>query len=181
MIRLFVALPLPAPARQRLALLAGGVPGARWVKPENYHVTLRFLGEVDEGLGEDCVEALDRVAARGFPFAITGAGLFGQGERARVLYAGIEAGPAMEQLHGRIESALVRAGLPPEGRKFTPHVTLAYLKGAPPDRVAGFLQMNQLLRVPDLAAERMVLYSSWPTSEGAVYQEEASWPLREAA
>lgn len=118
--RLFVAIPLPEEVRERLGLLAGGVPGARWVDPEKLHLTLRFIGEVDGGWAEDIMAALSGIVAKSFDVAMAGVGHWGTRERATMLWAGVEKNPALSHLQGKVESALVRLGLDPEGRKFSP-------------------------------------------------------------
>ena len=123
MVRLFVAIPFPEDLRERLALLSGGIPGARWTDPDNFHLTVRFIGEVDRPTCDDVVDALSQVRADGFDLVLTGIDQFGKGDKARVLWIGVEKNPALLRLHDRVESALVRAGLAPEARKYSPHVT----------------------------------------------------------
>lgn len=177
MIRLFVALTLPESLRMRLASLGGGVPGARWVKPENLHLTLRFIGEVDEGMAEDIDAALADVSASSFDLRLAGVGHFGKPEAARILWAGIETNDAVDRLRASIESALVRAGLPAEKRRFSPHVTLARLRGAPGNRVEQFVAENAGFRADPVAIDHFTLYSSFLSSSGAIYTPEAEYPL----
>jgi len=175
--RLFVALPLPPSVRQRLMLVRGGVPGARWVPEANYHLTLRFIGDVDDGQADDLAEALDQIRAPAFALTLDGVGRFGSGERSRVLWAGVPRSPELTHLQAKVESALVRAGLPPEGQKFTPHVTLAYLRNSPAPAVAKYLSDFAPLLVPAIPITEFVLYSSWPGDEGSHYHAEVVYPL----
>ena len=115
--RLFVALPLPAPVLKGLAELCSGLPGARWVAPENMHVTLRFIGEADGAGADDAHMALSGVRGRAFPLALTGLGSFQSGRRLRMLWAGVDDEPALVRLRDDVEKALVRSGLEPERRK----------------------------------------------------------------
>jgi 2'-5' RNA ligase len=177
MIRLFVALSLPLAVRQHLALLSGGVPGARWTAIENFHLTLRFIGEVEGGVAEDIAAALALVDAPAFELVIAGVDQFGKGDRSRILWAGIEPNPALVHLRDKVESALVRAGVPPETRKFSAHISLARLRDAPADRVAQFIQTYQGLRIGPLAVESLSLYSSWQQASGPIYREEAGYAL----
>jgi len=177
MIRLFVALPLPEELRLRIALLAGGIPGANWVAGENLHLTLRFVGEVDEGTADDIDSALLAVRAPGFAVELAGVGHFGDAGAARALYLGVERNPALAHLQERVEAAVVRAGCEPERRRFTPHVTLARLKRAPTGRVRDFVAGNALFRLPPFTADRFALYSSHRARAGADYREEAAYPL----
>lgn len=177
MIRLFVAIDLPDALRMRLAALGGGIPGAAWVDEENLHLTLRFVGEVDEGTAHDIDAALAGLRAPAVEVRVAGVGTFGEGGKARSLHALVERTPALAHLRDKVESAVVRAGCPPEGRKFSPHVTLARLKGASVPRVQGFLAANALLRAEPFVADRIVLYSSFLGGEGAVHQAEAEYEL----
>ena len=177
MIRLFTAVPLPENVRHQLLLATGGVPGARWSKPHHMHITLRFIGEVDRGLAEDCALALETIAAAPFDVRIVGVGQFGAGKHARILWAGVEKSGALDHLRHKIESVLVRTGLEPETRKFSPHITLARLKDAPKERLAGYLQAHAAIKVGPFAVDRFILYSSWPGKEAPAYREEAVYAL----
>jgi 2'-5' RNA ligase len=178
MIRLFVGLPLPETVRERLGMLASGVPGARWVPFENLHLTLRFIGEVDGPTAGQLAEALDRIEAEAFDLALAGVGCFASRRRARVLWAAAEPEPALAHLYEKVESALVRAGCAPEGRKFKAHVTLARLKDSPRGRVGPWVEANNLFRAGPFRADAFVLFSSTLGREGSVYAQEAVYPLR---
>lgn len=177
MIRLFVALPLPEDVRDRLAGLGGGVPGARWLEPDSLHLTLRFIGDVEEGMARDLDTELARVAAPGFALTLAGVGQFGSGRKAHALWAGIERSEGLAHLQAKIESAVVRAGFPPETRKFTPHVTLARLNHANPDRLARFLSGNGLFRARPVWVANFALFQSLQGRGGAVYRALAEYPL----
>ncbi|HYC03361.1 MAG TPA: RNA 2',3'-cyclic phosphodiesterase [Azospirillaceae bacterium] len=176
MIRLFVGLPLPEAVRDRLKTLGGGLPG-RWVPPENYHVTLRFIGEVDEGVAQDVDGALDMVRAEPFPLTLDGLGTFGKGHMARTLWVKVDASEALRHLQAKVESAVVRAGLPAEERKFTPHVTLARFNEAPAGKVARLIEDRGLFKEGPFMAERFVLYESVLGRGGPTYHEQRSYPL----
>jgi 2'-5' RNA ligase len=177
MIRLFVGVPLPEDVRLGLAALCTGVPGAKWVAEENFHVTLRFIGEVPENEAEDIHHALEGVRTRRFDLVLSGVGHFETSGQVRTLWAGVEKNAELVALRDRIESALVRSGLEPEGRRFTPHVTLARLKDAPTARVSGFLAANSLFRAGPVAVDQFTLFSSFPRSSGPIYHAEADYPL----
>jgi 2'-5' RNA ligase len=178
MIRLFVALELPEELRERMAMIARGVSGAKWVPPEKLHLTLRFIGEVPEDRYDDIVYALETVDSEPFLLTITGAGHFESGRRVRALWLGVERDPALMALSRRIESALVRAGLPPEERKFVPHITLARLNDASPAQVSGWLQANNMFRAVPLPVHSFVLFSSFHSRTGSIYRPEHEFPLR---
>lgn len=177
MIRLFVALELPEPVRQRLADLGHGVPGARWTPTDNMHLTLRFIGEVEEEVGDDIDDALDSVRASGFDLAFDRVDSFGSKERARSIWAGIIANPALNHLQGKIESTLVRAGLPPEGRKFVPHVTLARLRSAHPAHLADYLSDHGRIDIEPVKVCAFTLFSSFLSHSGAIHTAEAVYKL----
>ena len=83
MIRLFVALGLPDALRDELSMLSGGIPGARWVPDENYHVTLRFIGEVPGWQAQEVDDALAAIRAPGFDLTLRGIGTFQDGRTVR--------------------------------------------------------------------------------------------------
>lgn len=178
MVRLFVAIDLPEDVRDRLAGLCNGLPGARWVPPENMHVTLRFIGEVPDGDLPDIGDALDRVRAPAFPISLAGVGYFGSRRRVHALWAGVEKSPTLVDLQRKTESALQRAGLPPEERKFMPHVTLARLKDVKTERLGPWIEARNLFRAPPTIVTRFVLFSSFLSADGAIYQPEAEFPLQ---
>jgi len=175
-IRLFAAVEIPEPVRAGLAALAGGVPGARWSDIENLHLTLRFIGEVSEHDAESIDDALTGVRAQPFTLALKGVGHFG-GRDPRALWAGVESDEALVRLQRKIESALQRAGLAPETRKFSPHVTLARLRAAPGAKVMAFLARHALYASAAFPVDGFVLFSSELKHTGSVYRAERSYPL----
>lgn len=177
MIRLFVGLALPEATRFRLSGLAGGVPGARWVAPENLHVTLKFIGEVDNGLAEDIDIALASVECEPFELELSGVGFFGQASKARILWGGLVPNDALNRLYGRIETALEAIGIARETRNFAPHVTLARLKKAPAGRLETFVAEHDGFTDGPVEISAFTLFSSYLASTGAVYTPEAVYPL----
>jgi 2'-5' RNA ligase len=178
--RLFVALDLPWTLRQRLASLAGlGIPGARWVPPENYHLTLRFIGEAPRHLAEEIDLALATLKARGFTLTLAGVGTFAKGGRATTLWMGAERNPSLDHLRGKIETALQRVGLEPERRRFNPHVTLARLDNPVELKLAAFVQAHNLFRSEPVPVEHFTLFSSQLGKEQAVYTAEVEYALGE--
>lgn len=176
--RLFVALDLPWSAREQLAALSGsGIPGARWVPPENYHVTLRFIGEVPSHVAQDVDDALLNIRARGFSLVLTGMGTFAKGGLTNALWAGVEKSPQLEHLRTKIDNALRRCGLEPERRRFQPHVTLARLDNTVEAKVAAFVQAHNLFRTNPLPVEHFTLFSSLLCKDHAVYTPEAEYEL----
>ncbi len=176
--RLFVAIELPEDVRERLAGLCNGLPGARWVPPENQHLTLRFIGEIPASEMPDLIGALARITAPNFALSISGVGFFGQRKRARLAWAGVEKNPALIELQRRVEAAVQRAGLPVEERKFSPHITLARLKVTRPDRLGGWMEAHNLFRAGPFPVTRFVLFSSFLSQSGAIYTAEAEFDLK---
>jgi 2'-5' RNA ligase len=111
MIRLFVGVELPPSVTDQLHGLRGGVPGARWVEPENIHLTLRFIGNVEDTVFADVDDALGRVNGPAFDLEINGAGEFSRGRRPVMIWAGIAPNPTLLDLQRRIDAALVKAGI----------------------------------------------------------------------
>jgi RNA 2',3'-cyclic 3'-phosphodiesterase len=177
MLRLFVGIEFPPELKLHLSLLQSGIAGARWIDPGNFHLTLRFIGEVDEGTAADVDEALLRLKARRFSVQLAGVGVFG-GDKLRTLWVGVERDPALVSLQGKIEQALIRIGLPPEPRKFAPHVTLARLRDPRRDEVQYFLAANATFRAAPLPVAGFSLIASYPTKAGSVYEDQASYPLQ---
>ncbi|MEJ0018958.1 MAG: RNA 2',3'-cyclic phosphodiesterase [Acetobacteraceae bacterium] len=177
--RLFVGLDLPWALRQRIALLSGaGIPGARWVPTENYHLTLRFIGEAPRYLAEEIDHALAALRAPAFTLALAGIGTFAKGGRSQSLWVGVERCEPLERLQGKIETALQRCGLEPERRRFQPHVTLARLDGGAAEaKLAGFVQAHNLFRAEPVAVEHFTLFSSLLGKDQAVYTAEVEYPL----
>ena len=178
MLRLFVGIEFPPELKLRLSLLCTGLPGAKWVDPGNLHLTLRFIGEIGEDVAADVHEALLELRARPFPLQLAGTGVFG-GNRPHALWVGAERHPELVRLRDRIEHTLVRIGLAPEQRKFAPHVTLARLRGPELVQLGEYLGAHAQFRAEPLPVDRFSLIASYPTKAGAVYEDQADYPLRE--
>ena len=176
MLRLFVGIEFPPELKLQLSMLETVIPGARWVDPGNFHLTLRFIGEVDEGVAADIDEELLRLRARRFTLQLAGTGVFGGG-KPRALWVGVERHPELVALRDRIEKALIRIGLEPDQRKFAPHVTLARLREPVLDNLSEFLAANAQFRAAPLPVEQFSLIASFPTKAGSIYEDQADYPL----
>jgi 2'-5' RNA ligase len=181
MIRLFVALALPTALKTQLSLLAGGIPGARWVPPENYHLTLRFIGEVEPWRAQEVDQALAGIRAPGFELSLRGLGTFEKGGRIHALWVGAEKNDGLAFLQGKVETALQRAGFEPERRRFAPHVTLARTEKAAPEKLMGFVQAHNLFRALPVEVASFTLYSSHLGKEQALYVPEVEYDLAQRA
>jgi 2'-5' RNA ligase len=175
--RLFVAIDLPDAVAEQLMLLAGGLPGARWVPRDQLHLTLRFIGDVDGAVFHDVAEALAGVASAPLELSLHGLGYFPPRGEPHALWAGLKRSEPLMSLQRAVERTLQHVGIPPEGRKFHPHVTLARLKDTPQRRVAEWLAGNGLFETGAFAVTEMTLYSSVLGSSGATHSVEATYPF----
>lgn len=175
--RLFTGLEIPPDTGFALSLKRGGLSGARWIDPENYHITLRFIGDVDNQTANDVVDNLDYLSdSLRFPIRLTHLGTFG-GDKPRALYAGVEPSETLTRLQAAQERMLQRAGLVPEGRKFVPHVTLARLRGTAPEEVARYIAEAGRFEPLTFSVARFVLFSSRDSVGGGPYVVEEAYPL----
>lgn len=175
--RLFTGLEIPSQVGFMLSLKRGGLQGARWIDPENYHITLRFIGDVDHPTANEVVHALDRLAeSEAFSLRLGHLGAFG-GDKPRALYAGVESNGALAHLQASQERVLQRLGLAPDGRKFVPHMTLARLRGCSAAALADFMAMAGRFAPLDFPVGRFVLYSSRDSVGGGPYRVEETYPL----
>ena len=173
--RLFTGLEIPTSLAQELALLRGGLSGARWINVENYHITLRFIGDVDWPTARAAAELLGDVHRAPFQVTLEGLGAFG-GDKPRAIVAKVQPSVALVELQAEHERIMRRIGIPPEPRKFTPHVTLARLRGAAGMAVADYLSHRGFLS-RRFMAERFVLFSARDSVGGGPYIAEEVYPF----
>lgn len=179
--RLFIALRPPRPIRERLLDACGGVDGARWQDDDQLHVTVRFVGDVDPRVADDLCAGLASLGAVAPDARIAGAGLFDRRGRPEALWAGVAPREPLAALHRKVDRACVAAGLPPEGRAYVPHVTLARLgRGADPVAATGWVARHQSLTSDPFRFDRLLLYRSHLSDSGASYEVLDAWPLRRA-
>jgi 2'-5' RNA ligase len=178
--RLFTALEIPRNLALSLSLLRGGLPGARWIDVENYHITLRFIGDVDGRTADELVDRLDRIDRPELPLSLNGIGSFGS-KKPHSIWAGVAPTAELSALQGEIERICQRIGLPPDPRKFMPHVTLARLKNCRLDDVVHYLSGRGNFHTAAFTAPRFVLMSSKESVGGGPYLTEEIFPLREVS
>jgi 2'-5' RNA ligase len=178
MLRLFTGLEIPGHVGQSLSLLRGGLPGARWIDPENYHVTLRFIGEVDDMIAHEIASMLERVRRESFEMRVEDLISFG-GRKPRAVVATLGSARPLMDLQADHERLMQRVGLEPEGRKYVPHVTLARLRDSSSRQVADYLGLRAPFRSPPFKVSRFVLFSSRASVGGGPYVVEAAYPLAE--
>ena len=160
-----------------LAEISSGLPGAAWVPPEQLHLTLKFIGEVDNGFLPEIRRALDTVHTRSFYLSLKGLGHFPLRGNPEVLWAGVRPNDELLRLRKKIETTLTGRGLPPDTRKFHPHVTLARIRSADSEYVGQYLAGNSLFSMPEIPVQGFSLYASTLTPDGAVHHLEGSYPL----
>lgn len=177
MLRLFAGLSLPLLLRQRLTLLQGGIGGARWTERENFHITLTFIGNVDENMAEAVDEALQAVKVPPFSLSLKGADFFEKGGVPNVLWVGVSQSEVLHRLKDKIDRALYAARVPFENRKYVPHVTLARLRNPAEARVAAFIQEHSLFATENFSVEEFTLYRTHETKNGSAYEALMEYPL----
>ena len=177
MIRLFTAIEIPEAISARLIGLQNGLPGARWIDRENFHITLRFIGEVAEDIATDIDRALAELTADPFDLFLSGIGQFGN-KKPRAVWAGVSPSPVLSALQARQEKALQRLGLEPDHRNYTPHVTLARLRNGAAADVWRYIEANNLFETLPFTVERFVLFSSRLSQGGGPYVTEQVYPLQ---
>ena len=174
--RLFTGLEVPPDVALDLQIMQGGVPGARWMDPSQYHLTLRFIGDIDTGLAHEIALGLDGLHTRPFKLTLKGVGLFG-GNKPHSIYAGVEDNAELKRLHDTQERLCQVLGLAAEPRRFVPHVSLARLKEPDPRALQRWIEVHSLYRSTTFDVERFVLFSSRPLKGGGPYRMEETFPL----
>ena len=186
--RLFVALEIPTAIRENLATLvrdlrevSSKLPDRRprWVRSENLHVTLKFIGEADTRQVEGIREALSKVHSDApVDLAFHQLGFFPIERHPRVLWAGVNASPNLPALAADVDRALETQGIAREQRAFTPHLTLARFE--PPalsEELRVAIQKNSKREFGSFQAREFHLTESKLHSSGAVYRTVATFPF----
>ncbi len=177
--RLFTGIELPDALTEHLSDLARPLAGAKWIEPQDMHLTLRFAGDIDNPTANEFHAALSTIDEVAFELTVSGFGAFG-GQQPRTLWAGVETNPWLDALARATERAARSAGLPPDKHGFKPHVTIARLKGTRPQAVARVLEELGAFRSRPFQVERFVLFSSRPKVGGGPYVIEDTFELRGA-
>jgi 2'-5' RNA ligase len=174
--RLFLALEIPRNIAMSLSLLRGGIPGARWIDVENYHITMRFIGDVPGRTADELVDHLDRIERPSFDLSLNSVGLFGS-KKPHSVWAGVAPSPELQALNVEMERLCQRIGLPADPRKFSPHVTLARLRHSKLQDVVRYLEGRGDFRSQPFEVSRFVLMSSRDSIGGGPYLTEEIFPL----
>lgn len=174
--RLFTALEIPRDAAMSLSLLRGGLPGARWIDVENYHITLRFIGDVDGPTADELVSAFDRIDRQSFSLSLSGMGSFGS-KKPHSIWAGVSPSNELKALQAEIERICQRLGFGPDPRRFSPHVSLARLRNPRVGDVIEYLGARGNFRTLPFNVGRFVVMSSRDSVGGGPYIVEEAYPL----
>ena len=173
--RLFTAIEIPDDIRDMLGDLDAPLPGARWIDIDDMHLTLRFFGDLDGRTARDLADLLAGIHQEPFELHIKGLGAFG-GREPRTLYAAVAANEPLERLQRTVDRAAMAAGLPPEPRRYTPHITLARLRYGRDTVIAHYLQHNARFEAPPFLVGSFSLFSA-KTGGGGPYVVEEEFPF----
>jgi RNA 2',3'-cyclic 3'-phosphodiesterase len=174
--RLFTGIQVPSAVSQQLALLKGGVFAARWMDPANYHITLRFAGEVTDRVANELHMMLAHNARAPLTIELEKLDVFG-GDRPRALIVRVTLTDALRDLQAEHERICRRIGLATETRKFTPHITLARLRDVSAHDTAEWLMQKGVFRRQSFTAQSIALFSSRSSTGGGPYVVEEHYPL----
>jgi RNA 2',3'-cyclic 3'-phosphodiesterase len=178
--RLFLAVTLPEPVRNALAALAQPISGVTWTRPEQLHLTLRFLGDVPGSQIEAAIARLATVRVAPFILPVEGLGTFPPNRPPRTLWAGVGRGhPRLFQLRQRLDDALLAIGLALDVRLFHPHATLGRCSEKSAAAVAQWLRAHRDFTAPPFRVEAFDLYKSDLHRCGAEHTLKRSFPLAE--
>jgi 2'-5' RNA ligase len=182
MFRLFTGIRLPPHLRQQLHVLQEGIAGVgvdtRLTPPEDFHITLCFIGNVDAAAASTVDEALSGIRAGRFSLTVKGTGYFSGGRGPSHLWAGLAPSDGLQRLKEKIDHALEKHQVPFEKRgKYTPHITIARLKHGAEEKAAAFMQQHNLFAAEPFDVDDFILYRSHPGEEGPRYEEIGVYPL----
>ena len=177
-LRLFVAIDAPAAVVATLHAAIHPLPGFAWTRPEQLHLTLRFLGDTPAALIAPLRERLRAIRVASFILPVEGLGVFPPRGQPRVLWCGIGNGhPHLHQLRQRIDDTLLALGIEADLRRFVPHFTLARLTPAARSQLPHWLHTHRNLAAPPFRVDRFTLYASELRAEGAVHTVLVEYPL----
>ena len=175
--RLFVAIEMPPSIKEELSGLCHGFPRVRWNRPEQMHLTLRFIGEVEEGALEELCESLSQVEHGPLELQLRGVGQFLRNKQTDVLWVAVDGGQRLRELQTRIERAIRALGFRSDRKPFHPHVTLARLKNTPETRVGHWLDQFRFFESEPFMVREFTLFRSVLHPGGARHTVEEVFPL----
>lgn len=175
--RLFTGLEVPSSVRLMLSLKQAGLSDVRWVDPADFHITLRFVGDVENRQANDIVETMSRRQWQAPEIRIGELKCFG-GSKPTALYAVIKPNEPLMQLAASQERLMQQLGLEPDSRRFTPHITIGRCKNVTAAAVARYLSQHGAAQVGlSYQPTRLALYSARDSRGGGPYKIEQTWPL----
>jgi RNA 2',3'-cyclic 3'-phosphodiesterase len=178
--RTFIALELNPQIQQQIKkfsnlLVAGKLPGIRWVNPESVHITLKFLGDSTDAQVKDVVKILDSLVLKykPIPIDVNGVGAFPTWSHPRVIWVGVLAPSSLSQLYMAIDDSVSKLGYLQERRRFSPHLTIARISDRTDDKkisiISRLLQEHQNTPFGSATIDRMVLFKSTLQPGGSIY------------
>lgn len=169
--RLFIALPISESIKTQLGELQQPMDGVHWQSPSQMHLTLKFLGETEEGQAQKLIDHLANIEHPAFFLTINRLGTFPQSKQPRVLWAGIKKNDSLTALHEKIEQLCTSLGFDPENRSFIPHITLARMKKVSREDITSFVNQHEQFHISDILIDKFVLYESRLDSDGATHHQ----------
>jgi RNA 2',3'-cyclic 3'-phosphodiesterase len=175
--RLFLAIDPPVEIRNLIYSICRGPESVKWVKEDQIHLTVRFIGDADGHLLDDICSNLSELVSPAFTLKMRGVGHFPPHGEPKVLWAGIDDSPLLIKLYGKINKSLLDCGIERDQRKFAPHITLGRNKGGPSQAIAEYLLRNTRFKSDLFNVNQYHLYSSRLTPKGAIHEKLASFLL----
>lgn len=175
--RLFIAIELPEYLKTSLGRMRSDIPGARWVPAEQIHLTLAFLGEVDDKTAELLARELEQIEASTFKLSFSGTGCFPNRHHPHVVWVGVKPDPALTRLAAKVHTAVLACGIPQEERPFSPHITLARLKLPCAIELGTFLDQHREVKLKKFSVTNFTLFQSRLTQQGALHVPIRNFPL----
>lgn len=178
--RLFIAIPLSKTVKQKLLDLQQPIKGLCWQGPEQMHLTLKFVGEVNHQKATELREKLEEIDYPAFTISIEGVGYFPEGKHPKVVWAGVSENSLLAELHQEVEERCKEIGIPPENRLYRPHITLARAKNVSKRAVSSFINQHKKFSICDVPVNDFVLYQSKLHADGARHSRLQIFSLKNA-
>lgn len=177
--RLFSAIEVPCEATQSIRSLCNGLLGARWIDDFDYHITLNFLGDIEDHLADRLILAYDKVDFEPFTVRLKSANVFGS-KKPHSIYVAIEPNAALNALHKDLQNIAVQLGVLIDKRPFIPHITIARLKAVNAQELANYLSLCLSFTAKPIVVNRFVLMSAKASKGGGPYIIEKTWSVKKA-
>ena len=174
--RSFIAIELPPEIKKALNALRSEIAGVHWLPPEQLHLTLLYLGDIEADQMERLRHCLLQVKVAPFRLRIAATGCFPNPRFPRVLWVGLQRQTALERLAEQVRSAATTSGIMLEKRPFSPHITMARIKRPEPCDISSYLNQCLHKKIPEFNVQGFVLCHSTLTQQGAVHQPLSLFP-----